>query len=321
MLRSYWSAHRDVIRWLAVSGAILTGSVVLYAMGVSVGSGMGYHEAQSDGYAAQYPSDTDKRVSECFANSDLSRAKECAQSAIEASRESQRSEGDLSAQRDMSEWAFWLLGLTAVQSLLGFGGFVALVITIRQGRDANAISRNVAAADLRPYLFIDRLRLIDAVDQNVEPTDENSGEEVPGFLFSKIEIYLKNFGKVPARNIRVVKKEFYGRIYAGRFFRYNLSHVTIGVCAPGHERRVFGHLMIPGKERADFDNGGLHYLIRLRFTFEDEAGTTFTEKAAYSFSGDDLETFYLLGDLNIAAARKRRDEIEFDFSDDGEIEQ
>jgi hypothetical protein len=182
MFRGDWRKHRHVIKLTAISAWLLTGAIITYACGVAIGSKLGYYEAQSDGYAAQYPSETDKRVAHCFDSGVTPSAKECAQEAIEASRDSQRSESDLGAQREMAKWAFWLLALTVVQSFIGLGGFVALIVTIRQGRKANRISEKTAKRELRAYI------VVTPGDVTVVAQDE-----------VKAAISVKNEGATPAK--------------------------------------------------------------------------------------------------------------------------
>jgi hypothetical protein len=318
MLKRYWRKHRDVIRWVAIAAACFLGVLISYGAGILIGQNLGHYDAEASGYSAQYPGETDKRVRECLAHVPIGRAQECAQEAIEAGRESQRSEQDLSAQRQMAKWALWLLIFTVVQSLLGFGGFLILILTIRQGREAIAISRKVAEADLRPYLFVDRLELVDVSDASTFDPDTRS--KVYGYYSAKVVIYLKNFGKVPARNIHIAIKQMYGKLYYGEFFRPSLVKLPIGVRAPGHQRRVFGYLIVSPDDRRDFDVGFISYILRMRYSFEDGDGNRFNERAEYSLSGDDLETFYLLGKIDVASARKRQrtEQLPFDKENEGE---
>lgn len=181
MLKRDWSKHRDVIRWVGFTFTALTGAVIMLTIGLSIGGSLGYHEAQADGYAAQYPNETDKRVAKCFDQTAIASAKKCAQDAVEAGRDDQRSERDLSAQRQMAEWAYWLLLFTVAQSLLGIGGFIALLITIQQGRDANKITRETGRKQVRAYLGVTSV------------TMEDGDEGVPKFV-----INLSNNGVSPA---------------------------------------------------------------------------------------------------------------------------
>jgi hypothetical protein len=167
----------------------------------------------------------------------------------------------------------------------------------------------VTVAELRPYLFVDRLELIDRRSLDTEEKDED-GQPVPGAFSGKIVIYLRNFGKVPARRIKVYLKEYMGWTYRGRYSHYMFSIIDVPVCAPDHERRVFAYLYVRPQDRFDFDIGSLDKIIRLRFTFEDDLGRSFTERAAYTLDGSNLETFYLLTKTKVAEARRRAKERE-----------
>lgn len=161
MLKPDWSKHSDIIRWVGLTFAALTGAVIMLTIGLSIGGGLGYYEAQADGYAAQYPNETDQRVAECFDQAVGASAKKCTQDAIEAGRDDQRSEKDLGAQQQMAQWAYWLLLLTVAQSLLGIGGFIALLVTIQQGRDANKITRETGRKQVRAYLGVTSVTMED----------------------------------------------------------------------------------------------------------------------------------------------------------------
>jgi len=195
MLERYWRKHADVVRWVGITLAALFAALIMLTVGLSIGESLGYHEAQSDGYAAQYPNETDQRVEKCFDQVDIARAKECAQEEITASRDDQRSEQDLGAQRQMAKWAYWLLLFTVAQSLLGVLGFGALLITIKQGRDANDISREGVRNQSRAYLAVSGVEIEEPDWYQLEIKDVGPKST----LCSTLTLTLANNGETPAR--------------------------------------------------------------------------------------------------------------------------
>lgn len=228
-------------------------------------------------------------------------------------------------------------------ALVGLAGTVLIWLAWRETRAANRVARrdyargrlearkaakaaeeslshakSISAAELRPYLFVERIELIDIVDHDPPKLegDEATEEDDPfarGLFRARAVIYFKNFGRVPARNIKVYAKSYVGKLYIGRFWRYKLSVIDLWICAPGHERRAFIPVYIFDYERNDFETGSIDFILRLRFTFEDDEGNRFEERAAFSLSGNALDTFYLLPRLQIGVARQRQKQRELEL--------
>lgn len=91
---------------------------------------------QSYRFAAQYPADTDKRIADCPSDRSVSSLKQCIEEAITASHDAQRSERDLSAQRQMADWAFWVLVVSFGGTVITAIGTVFLAIQIKLTREA-----------------------------------------------------------------------------------------------------------------------------------------------------------------------------------------
>lgn len=238
-----------------------------------------------------------------------------------------QAEQDLNAQRNMAIWAFAMFAIASVTAALTLWALWYIKGTLGETRrmaresinatramvGANEITQKIASAELRPYLFVDRIELIDRRSVDTGEKDE-SGEPIQGFFYARVAVWLKNVGKVPARNIRVFKKEYVGKPRDGRFWRYGFNRIDVPFCAPGHERRVFGQVVILESEREDFDFGFVRYFLRLRFTFENEEGETFSETAGHHLAGYELDTFYLITDHSVAKWResaKRRAQDEY----------
>lgn len=103
--------------------------------------------------------------------------------------EERRAVDDLKAQQRMAGWAIWMGILTGAQVLVGIVGVIAVLNTLKQGRealdraqDANDLARASAERQLRAYITIDK----------VYATDVAPGKK-PEFHFSYI-----NTGQTPA---------------------------------------------------------------------------------------------------------------------------
>lgn len=258
---------------------------------------------------------------------------ECVYDTIQASEDTARTEQDLTAQQR----AAWAAMIGAGIAFLALGATVIGLYYVRETlratlkavkdtgdatqemRKANEITNRVAEAELRPYLFVDHLEAIDIKSGTEEVEEDGETRTVPGYFAARVAIHLRNYGKLPARNIHVSWRTFYGRFFQGRFEEYRRSWVDTPVCAPGHERRVFTHMFVNSENRSEFDDGSYQFIIRLRFSYTDDRGGEFTECADYHLGGDDLDTFYLLlGPHNIKERRDRWAEIEPGLYDEGD---
>jgi len=240
---------------------------------------------------------------------------------------------DLIAQESAALWGFWIAVFALLQLAATIVGLIFIKRTLdatwkavedtgkatHEMQEANSIARKISAAELRPYLFVEKLEIADLViaEPEIDPDTQEPRPYGPP-MTGRLAIYLKNFGKVPARNIKVYCKTYFGSMLDGRFWRYNFKVINTWVCAPGHQRRAFGPFLVKGIERTNFDLGFTMFIVRLRITFEDEAGTVYQEHAAFNLTGRDLKTFYLLSDFNFIRAtreraRRRRQQLELDM--------
>lgn len=202
--------RNDSGRYLAIVGASLVAVAVLsgtLTFTFHMGALSGRSDAQAQGYAATYPTDTRKQVADCWTKTERSAAQECVASAIQASREAQRSEADLSTQRQMSDWAFWglvvaiVIGcITTVVTSLGTYLIFKQVKFSREaveetGRatqamlEANKLARISHRSSMRPWLFI--------------TANPGSLRIVGRELRLHVTITVTNAGKLPARNIQI----------------------------------------------------------------------------------------------------------------------
>lgn len=152
----------------------------------SLGDMSGRKNAESQGYAANYPEDTAKRIDKCYRSSEPAGVQKCIEESIKADRENQRGEQDLEAQRNMADWAFWFLVFTIIQIPFATAGLVALIVTIRQGLEANKIALEAERAWLDFDIEMDGI-LVDY-----------GGD---GYDF-RIIISVRNIGSNPATDVR-----------------------------------------------------------------------------------------------------------------------
>lgn len=191
MLRSSWRRYAKIAGLTVLT---LSAAVFVFVWGATLGQVSGYYSAQSKGYASQYPSDTDNRITKCFTDSNLATAKQCAQEAITADRENQRSEQDLQAQREVADWTYYVLVISIVQIPLGVFGLIALLVTIGQGREANEIARNSAKLQSRCYLSVSSIEVLEPRKINV-PVANQREQRV---LCAEVYLGFANNGETPA---------------------------------------------------------------------------------------------------------------------------
>ncbi|KPF93757.1 hypothetical protein IP81_00975 [Novosphingobium sp. AAP83] len=120
-----------------LSAALVLFGTLFYAF--QIGAQKGRYEADSIGYAAYYHQDTQQQIAHCWSKAGGDAALECVNEAIESSHESKRSELELSAQRQMSEWAFWALVVSICSSLVTAIGtyllYQQIILTRRAVKD------------------------------------------------------------------------------------------------------------------------------------------------------------------------------------------
>jgi len=158
MLTSDW---RKYAKLAGLTAAGLTACLILLFAGIWAGYISGQGNAESEYHTERYSADTTQAINDCFLKTNAASrdAQECVTEAIQSGRDSQRSEQDLNAQRQMAAWAKALLVVTIIQLPIGVVGLLALIITIRQGRegleragDANRISTAQLRYSYKPSL-------------------------------------------------------------------------------------------------------------------------------------------------------------------------
>lgn len=137
---------------------------------------------------------------------------ECIKEEIEASGEAQRGEYDLSAQQDMSDWAFWMIWISVASVAVTSIGVAFVWRTLehttealkearratKAAQDAVEVTRTIGQNQLRAYLVFTPKRVkFDAIDPAMY-----TARRLHGRIRIRITGELKNFGHTPASDIR-----------------------------------------------------------------------------------------------------------------------
>jgi hypothetical protein len=195
--------------------------------------------------------------------------------------------------------------MMAVGTAIGFLTFIAAMFAVlyarsaaveaRRGASADEgqlrLARQVTEAELRPYLFIDRVE--------VEPDAREN------YTTYKLKIFYKNYGKLPARMVRVrCDAYFTDDLSELRKNVFRARIISIPVVAPGHERRTFANVLVPKTNMEKLIAGDGQIILRVRFSYRGEGKLRLREEADYIYDRQSIETghFYILSE----AARKRR---------------
>ncbi|UYH54252.1 hypothetical protein N6L26_09315 [Qipengyuania sp. SS22] len=132
-------SERDWSRYTAVglsAFGLVAALIIFAAFTFNLGSLLGFKEAETQRYTTEYADRTDERIADCDRFVSAARIRECAEKAIKANHENQRDERDLQAQRQMAEWAFWLLVVTTFGTLITIGGTVLIWKQVALTREA-----------------------------------------------------------------------------------------------------------------------------------------------------------------------------------------
>jgi hypothetical protein len=119
------------------------------------------------------------------------RLQECIKGVVEATRESQRSEYDLSAQEAMAEWAFWMLVTSSISFIIGAIGIWFVALTLMEARKTTRAAFATLHAN-RAWVLYDNIDFIPA-------NGKMKGVEMKQALI--IRIWLRNTGLSPATNV------------------------------------------------------------------------------------------------------------------------
>ncbi|CDX60829.1 exported hypothetical protein [Mesorhizobium plurifarium] len=164
---------------------------LIFAMGLSIGSLDTHYSQRADQTSQQYVADTKQRVEHECAKVGPARVLECVQEIVEASRESQRAEYDLSSQQEMAVWARWTFISTVAGLFVSIAALAGLFWSLAQTRTAIWDNRHFGEAQVRAYLSVSK------VEASLHPV-ANAGNAT---WVLTIKVYAMNAGQTPARNV------------------------------------------------------------------------------------------------------------------------
>ncbi|MCC4256724.1 MULTISPECIES: hypothetical protein [Sphingobium] len=291
----FGSNRRDIA---AICGIVFTAgllALLLYPEQPNLAGNAGYQGQAADYRAGGY--DCQPQAIDALPRR---KREERAVSCKEAEEEHRLKTDDLIQQRRAAQAAEASSILTYQQTVIGaLGlafGFVTMVAAIgaaiyaryaanetRRGADyAERGLKFVAeanAADIRPYLFIDKVTADEIDDQIV------------------VTFWLRNYGRMPARSI-VARAHCYISTYHEEIRPDVLTadKIPIPHCAPGQDRRVFSRVWISREDRDLMDQGQLELIIRVRYWYYGRSIRRFSERADYWTDGAGLHKglFYVL---------------------------
>jgi len=139
-----------------------------------------------------------KIESTCIAT-DRTAFSECVYEIVKTTNDAQRAEEDLSAQKDMAEWAFWMLTVSGLGIALTVVGIYFVRENLREmqlqraighsaveaAKESNTVARKIGEAQVRAYVVCEEANC---------KTTKNTIE---------LWIKLKNYGQTPAKNIQI----------------------------------------------------------------------------------------------------------------------
>lgn len=175
-------------------------AIVLALLVWTISSEYAQHSLKARGHAQQYAKDTPDRVQRACAGREAAALYECVAKEIEATREDQRSEYDLSAQNQMADWAFWMMVATIVTALLTGWALFYIKRTLDATREAvedtseatlamkeaNKITRDIMELEHRPIL--------EFMGFAIEPFSRQDGP----FPIAMLVARWRNIGAMPA---------------------------------------------------------------------------------------------------------------------------
>lgn len=191
---------------------------------------------RADNFSQEYENNSKKRVELECSNYELSEMKRCVSKIIEASRNSQRSEYNLTAQENLAEISFWMLVVT-------FAMFVATVIGVIFVWRTLVETRKIGQAQTRAYLVF-----------------ENGNFQLHHGVFTA-EIFLKNVGNSPSKDLK-----YEWSMSMGIFGRLGQVELAVGkkesgkaVMSMSIEKEKFGGETIKGGKNIK-DYGALNHV-------------------------------------------------------------
>jgi len=148
---------------------------------------------EAEHYAAEYAAESQERIEQCVSLANSADIAECISQVVGATREHQRGERDLAAQRDMAKWAGWLLIASGAGVWITLAGVIYVALTLQATRAAVAAAnrtadeaKRIGEAQIRAYL---------------SPSIEKFTLQGDGQNIFKFRMGLKNSGQSPALRV------------------------------------------------------------------------------------------------------------------------
>lgn len=196
-----------------------------------LGRGSGLHDGEANSRARTEQRDIGARIRQRCTGSVGFARKECATQTVEATRERQRNEYNLQAQRDAARWAFWAAIIAALQIPVGVFGLYALLRSLRQTEKSLRIAQRENARNTTRFIASDNdtakalahaeTTAIAAMEQ-VKIAGDTARKQLRAYLdfddivfipgvFTEVvshdsfgvKFKVCNFGKTPAQNVVV----------------------------------------------------------------------------------------------------------------------
>jgi hypothetical protein len=152
MSNLYW--NKDLGPWIA-AGAIVFLAFDLGVLGIGISQV--YESVQHEQNTTKaHKNAKDIFDRECTKFTSVQDLRDCAEKTVKTSRETDRSEEDLYAQKQMAQWAYWLLLFTSFIGIVSIAitgvGTYLLLRTVMLSGQANTINRDIGIAQVRAYL-------------------------------------------------------------------------------------------------------------------------------------------------------------------------
>ncbi|MEQ9331070.1 hypothetical protein [Thalassobaculum sp.] len=260
-----------------------------------------YHDRTASEHEAARKDEFEKRCGKITTVVELRR---CFENHIEAGWETQRAQEDLYAQKQMADWAFLMLVVTATVGIPGLGislyGILLVYENLKAARAGIDAMRALSAAENRGWIRITRAGLKE------QPTFHGRDTNI------SVEIKIKNVGHSPVQMIEfrpfALSANESGASTRSRFDELHLSYIRGGPASkrslfPGEKTKLTGGTTfaknldkiktseIQGKLDDSF--GAVHLVVLYKIVGDDSVHET-------------IRSYLVLG-LDLAEARITRD--------------
>lgn len=251
--------------------------------------------------ASQYAGEANVRAkSSCGLLSGVEKL-DCSERIYRRAREQSRQEYELAAQRQNALWNAAMGEAAMIGGALSVFTLLLVFFTYAEQREANEIAgrqheqsrrdaeanlahaRRVSQLELRPYVFVDKIEREQLAER-----------------YFQLVVWLKNFGRTPARNLEAIVTTYVARDLSKlRKHRPRADRIELGTAGPDSSRRAFSPLIFTEAqwEAPAFDRA--YGIIRVKYTYTDDTGETRFEESFDYYTDPtaimkDEPMFYLL---------------------------